>query len=148
MHIRKVTEVSDELVAAMGRLIPQLNPDAPPPDLAHIERIVDSTSSALFIAVDEVDGLSRIIGSLTLSSYPIPTGIRVWIEDVVVDETVRGRGIGEALVRFALIEARELGASSVELTSRPSRAAANRLYLRLGFVPRDTTAYRLTFDDS
>lgn len=86
----------------------------------------------------------RIVGSLTLATFRIPTGVRAWIEDVVVDEQARGHGVGEALNRAALDLARAEGAITVELTSRPSREAANRLYLRMGFVVRDTNVYRYT----
>jgi len=97
------------------------------------------------IAVDrEAD--DRILGSLTLAWFRIPTGVRAWIEDVVVDEEARGHGVGELLNRAALDRARELGAKTVDLTSRPSREAANRLYQRIGFVARDTNVYRFTLD--
>ena len=78
--------------------------------------------------------------------FRIPTGVRAMIEDVVVDEALRGRGIGEALSREALKVARENGARTVDLTSRPSREAANRLYQRIGFKLRDTNVYRYSFD--
>ena len=94
----------------------------------------------LFVA--RVDG--AIVGSLTLAMYPLPTGRKAWIDDVVVDGDARGRGVGEALSRAALDEARRRGAKEVDLTSRPTREAANRLYQRLGFVPRDTNVYRFT----
>jgi ribosomal protein S18 acetylase RimI-like enzyme len=84
------------------------------------------------------------VGSLTLATFPIPTGVRAWIEDVVVDSGARGHGVGEALNRAAIDEARSRGAITVELTSRPSRESANRLYLRLGFEPRETNVYRYT----
>ena len=86
----------------------------------------------------------RIVGMLTLIVFRIPTGVRAWIEDVVVDETARGRGVGEALSQEAVRRALDLGARTVELTSRPSREAANRLYRRLGFVRRDSNLYRYT----
>ena len=76
--------------------------------------------------------------------FPIPTGTRAWIEDVVVDEAARGSGMGAALNQAALDHARLRGAKTVDLTSRPSREAANRLYQRLGFEPRETNVYRLT----
>jgi ribosomal protein S18 acetylase RimI-like enzyme len=82
------------------------------------------------------------VGSLTLVTFRIPTGIRAWIEDVVVDESARGHGVGEALNQAAIEEARHKGAVTVDLTSRPSREAANRLYQRIGFTPRDTNVYR------
>ncbi|MFP4514079.1 MAG: GNAT family N-acetyltransferase [Acidimicrobiales bacterium] len=141
MDITEVTEVTDELVEAFERLVPQLSSSNPPPSVRELEAITSSAASHLLVARD-TDG--RIIGSLTLVVFLIPTGRRAWIEDVVVDETARGAGVGAALNRFALDLARDLGARTVDLTSRPSREAANRLYRGLGFVPRDTNVYRLT----
>ena len=135
-----VTEVSDELVAAFDRLIPQLSNSAPPPGRDGLSTIIDRPDCVLFVA--RIDG--AIVGSLTLAMYPLPTGRKAWIDDVVVDGDARGRGVGEALSRAALDEARRRGAKEVDLTSRPTREAANRLYQRLGFVPRDTNVYRFT----
>ena len=132
--------VTDEVVEAFARLIPQLSSSNPPPTRAQLEDLVASEASTLFVA--RVDG--RIVGSLTLATFRIPTGVRAWIEDVVVDESARGHGVGEALNRAALDRARDEGAITVELTSRPSREAANRLYQRMGFVTRDTNVYRYT----
>jgi ribosomal protein S18 acetylase RimI-like enzyme len=84
----------------------------------------------------------QIVGSLTLVVFRIPTGVRAWIEDVVVDAAARGRGVGQALNQAALDRARAAGATTVDLTSRPSREAANRLYRRLGFAERTTNVYR------
>ncbi len=92
------------------------------------------------LLVARVDG--EIVGALTLVMFPIPTGLRAWIEDVVVDETVRGHGVGAALTQEAVRLARADGARTVDLTSRPSREAANRLYERLGFQLRDSKVYR------
>lgn len=135
------TMPDDELVAAFGRLVPQLSPSAavPTPDL--IREIVDAQASTVLVARDLRDQV-RIVGMLTLIVFRIPTGVRAWIEDVVVDETARGRGVGEALSQEAVRRALALGARTVELTSRPSREAANRLYQRLGFVRRDSNLYR------
>lgn len=132
--------VTDEVVEAFSRLIPQLSSSNPPPSRQQLDALVRSEASTLFVA--RVDG--RIVGSLTLATFRIPTGVRAWIEDVVVDEAARGHGVGEALNRAALDHARTAGAITVELTSRPSREAANRLYQRLGFVTRDTNVYRYT----
>ncbi|MDA2957660.1 MAG: GNAT family N-acetyltransferase [Actinomycetota bacterium] len=132
--------VTDEVVDALARLIPQLSSSNPPPTRSQLEILVSSEASTLFLA--RVEG--RIVGSLTLATFRIPTGVRAWIEDVVVDEQARGHGVGEALNRAALDLARAEGAITVELTSRPSREAANRLYLRMGFVVRDTNVYRYT----
>ena len=134
------TQASDELVQAMLKLIPQLSSSNPPPSLKELDEIISSGSSVLFIARVK----NQIVGSLTLATFRIPTGIRAWIEDVVVDESARGHGVGEALNRAALDEAKRRGAITVELTSRPTREAANRLYLRLGFVLRETNVYRYT----
>lgn len=130
---------SDDLVEAFARLTPQLSSSAPPPGRDELATIIDSPATHLLVAHDE-DG--RIVGSLTLVLFRIPTGMRAWIEDVVVDAEARGQGVGEALNRYALDVAAEHGARSVDLTSRPSREAANRLYRRLGFEPRETNVYR------
>ena len=139
-HIEIATEVTDELVNAMAGLIPQLSKSNPPPTKAELADLIASDASTMFVA--RVDG--RIVGSLTLAMFRIPTGIRAWIEDVVVDDAARGHGVGEGLNRAALDHAKAHGAITVELTSRPSREAANRLYQRLGFVARETNVYRYT----
>ena len=138
IEIHEIVKVDDELIAAMNRLIPQLSNSNPPPDRLALEEIVASDSSILIAAF--IDGV--IVGSLTLIIFSIPTGKRAWIEDVVVDENYRNTGIGEALNQEAINIARRLGAKTVDLTSRPSREAANRLYSRLGFVQRKTNIYR------
>ncbi|CAM8659180.1 MAG: GNAT family N-acetyltransferase [Actinobacteria bacterium] len=141
VQIIEAVEVTPELVAAFERLIPQLSSSNPAPTETELAAICESEASVLLIAVDrEAD--DRILGSLTLAWFRIPTGVRAWIEDVVVDEEARGHGVGELLNRAALDRARELGAKTVDLTSRPSREAANRLYQRIGFVARDTNVYR------
>lgn len=132
--------VDDELVEAMSRLVPQLSSSNPPPDREALGRIVGSEASHLLVARHG----GRIVGTLTLVVFRIPTGVRAWIEDVVVDESARGEGVGAALNEAALVEARRLGAVTVDLTSRPTREAANRLYRRLGFVQRETNVYRHT----
>ena len=138
--VEKATQVTDELVAAFELLIPQLSSSNPPPSREQLAEIVDAPGSVLFVA--RVNGV--IVGSLTLATFRIPTGVRAWIEDVVVDAAARGHGVGEALNKAAIEEAQTRGAITVELTSRPSREAANRLYQRLGFVARDTNVYRYT----
>jgi ribosomal protein S18 acetylase RimI-like enzyme len=135
-----VHAVDDELVEAFNRLIPQLSSSSPPPSHDHLAAMVDSEDTVLFIA--RVDG--RILGSLTLALYRIPTGTKAWIEDVVVDVEARGQGVGEKLNRAALDEARARGAKHVSLTSRPSRDAANSLYRRIGFQAYETNVYRYT----
>ena len=143
IEIAVATRVDEELVAAFTRLIPHLSRSAPVPTPDLIREIVEAQASTVLIARDLRDH-GRIVGMLTLIVFRIPTGVRAWIEDVVVDETVRGRGVGEGLSQEAVRRAVELGARTVELTSRPSREAANRLYQRLGFALRDSNVYRYT----
>lgn len=138
--VEKAGDVTEELVSAFERLVPQLSSSNPPPSAGDLREILADGGSSLFVA--RVDG--RIVGSLTLATFRIPTGLRAWIEDVVVDESARGHGVGEALNRAALADARARGAVTVDLTSRPSREAANRLYRKLGFVARETNVYRYT----
>lgn len=135
--------VDDELVAAFNRLVPQLSRSAAVPTPDAIREIVEGPASTLLLARDDRER-GRIVGLLTLVVFRIPTCVRAWIEDVVVDDSVRGRGVGEALSREAIRRAVGAGARTVELTSRPSREAANRLYQRLGFVRRDSNVYRYT----
>jgi ribosomal protein S18 acetylase RimI-like enzyme len=145
VQIIEAAEVTPELVAAFERLIPQLSSSNPAPTETELAAICESEASVLLIAVDR-EAEDRILGSLTLAWFRIPTGVRAWIEDVVVDEAARGHGVGDLLNRAALDRARELGAKTVDLTSRPSREAANRLYQRIGFVARDTNVYRYSLD--
>ena len=140
VSIRAASEVDDAVVAAFARLIPQLSSSSPAPTAADLLAIVDNPNSVLFLA--EVDG--ALVGSLTLAFYRIPTGLKAWIEDVVVDASARGHGVGEALNLAAIAEARARGAKNVSLTSRSSREAANRLYQRLGFEPYETNLYRFS----
>lgn len=132
-------EVTDELVDAWVRLTPQLSSSSPPPTREQLHEIVTSPATELLIARGD-DG--TILGSLTLVLFRIPTGLRAWIEDVVVDGEARGQGVGAALNTYAVDVAAERGARTVDLTSRPSREAANRLYQRLGFEKRDSNVYR------
>jgi ribosomal protein S18 acetylase RimI-like enzyme len=143
--ISEALEVSDELVAAFGHLVPQLSSSSPAPTAAQLAEIVASPATVLFVARDESGAL---VGSLTLALFRVPTGVLAWIEDVVVDESARGAGAGEKLVAAALGHAEEVGAKSVDLTSRPSREAANRLYLRMGFETRQTNVYRYKMSGS
>ncbi len=136
--------VTDELMAAMARLVPQLSSSNPAPTRAELAELVNSPATVLFVARDP-ERKDEIVGALTLALFRIPTGLRAWIEDVVVDGAERGRGVGEALTRAALERAKAAGAKTVDLTSRPSREAANRLYRRVGFIQRETNVYRYTF---
>lgn len=131
--------MTPELVAAFRVLTPQLSRSAPAPGGHELAEMVRSPATILLMARDSEKGL---VGSLTLVLFRIPTGVRAWIEDVVVDQDARGRGVAEILCREALNRASAAGARTVDLTSRPSRDAANRLYRRLGFEARDTNVYR------
>ena len=137
--VEEATAVTPELVAAFRLLTPQLSRSAPAPGGQELAEMVRSPATILLMARDEEKGL---VGSLTLALFRIPTGLRAWIEDVVVDSDARGRGVAEVLCREALNRASAAGARTVDLTSRPSRESANRLYRRLGFVERDTNVYR------
>ncbi len=138
VQIKICDVVDDDVVQAFEMLIPQLSKSNPSPSRSELEALVKSEASTLFLA--KLDG--RIVGSLTLAMFRIPTGVRAWIEDVVVDDSARGHGAGEALNRAALDFAKANAAITVDLTSRPSREAANRLYQRLGFTLRETNVYR------
>ena len=143
ISVKAAAEVDDGLVEAFSRLIPQLSLSSPPPTAAELLSIIDNPNSVLFIAeLDGDDDVRSVVGSLTLAFYRIPTGLKAWIEDVVVDESARGLGVGEALNVAAIDESRQRGAKNVSLTSRSSREAANRLYQRLGFEPYETNLYR------
>ncbi len=141
--VEEATRVDDDLVEALRRLVPQLS-SSPVPGRRELTEIVDSEAAVLLVARTDA---GVIVGSLTLVLFRVPTGVRAWIEDVVVDEVARGGGTGEALVRAALSRATAAGARSVDLTSRPSRESANRLYQRLGFEIRTTNVYRWKIDD-
>jgi len=132
------TEATAEVVEALARLVPQLSSSSPAPTTSEVAELIASPACDLLVA--RLGG--RIVGSLTLVVFRIPTALRAWIEDVVVDEAARGHGVGAELNRFALGLAAERGARTVDLTSRPSRVAANELYRKLGFVQRETNVYR------
>ncbi|NUR77894.1 MAG: GNAT family N-acetyltransferase [Thermoleophilia bacterium] len=137
MRIDRVTQIDDGLAAGIAALVPQLSPRRAPPDRSALDEIASAAGTSLLVARDGDD----VLGMLTLVLYRVPTGLRGWIHDVVVDEGARGRGLGEALTENALRRAAEAGAISVELTTRPQREAANRLYQRLGFERRETNVY-------
>ena len=139
MRVEKAAEVTDQLLSAMAKLVPQLSSSNPAPTREQLQELVSSPAITLLLARDDAD---EIVGTLTLAMFRIPTGLRAWIEDVIVDGNQRGLGIGELLTRHALMIAREAGATTVDLTSRPSREAANRLYQRVGFERRETNVYR------
>jgi len=140
VRVEKATQATDELLKALAALLPQLSASAPPPKAAELMEIVATPGSHVLVARDEGDA---IVGTLTLVCFRTPTGVHARVEAVVVDDAARGRGAGEALLREAERLARLAGARSIELTSRPEREAANRLYAKLGFELRGTNVYRL-----
>ena len=137
--IRVADNVDAELVEAYQKLTPQLSSSSPAPTEDELAAIIKSDSATVLVAEDES---GTILGSMTLVVFRIPTGVRAWIEDVVVDTEARGMGIGQALNEYAIQLAEQAGAKTIDLTSRPSRESANRLYQRLGFVARETNVYR------
>jgi ribosomal protein S18 acetylase RimI-like enzyme len=144
VKVEIATTLTPAIVDAVARLVGQLSRSAAPPTTAELGDIVSSPATDLFIAID--DG-GTIIGTATLVTFRIPTGARAWIEDVVVDEAGRGQGVGTTLTEAMVERAQEQGCRTVDLTSRPSRASANRMYQRAGFVARDTNVYRLDLRD-
>jgi ribosomal protein S18 acetylase RimI-like enzyme len=142
VEVEILSNIDDDVVEAFGRLLPQLSRSAKPLDAEAISAISSSPAITLLLARCG----REIAGMLTLVMFPLPTGLRAWIEDVVVDEKFRGRGAGEELTRAAIRLAGEAGARTVDLTSRPSREAAGRLYERTGFKLRDTRLYRYSFE--
>ena len=140
--VEAATSVDDELVGAVAALVPQLSSSSPPPGADALDRILANPDATLFVArLDD-----HIVGMLTLITFEIPTAVRAWIEDVVVDERARGQGVAAALVQAALDRSADVGARTVDLTSRPDREAANRLYVRMGFEQRVTNVYRRSLD--
>jgi ribosomal protein S18 acetylase RimI-like enzyme len=137
VKVERATEADEALAEGIGRLVPQLSPTRRPPGIVELVELVATPGTNLIVARDG----DAVLGMLTLIVYRVPTGIRAWIHDVVVDESARGRGVGEALAREALRTAEDAGAISVELTTRQEREAANRLYRRLGFEQRETNVY-------
>lgn len=140
MRIDIVTEADDELYDAFQRLVPQLTANNPPPTPDDLLALVRDSASTLLVARSES---GAVVGALTLAVYRVPTGVRSIVEDVIVDISARGQGIGEALMLRAIEIAREKGAANVSLTSNPMRAAANSLYVKLGFQKRETNSYQL-----
>jgi ribosomal protein S18 acetylase RimI-like enzyme len=143
VSIRPVTEVTESLTDAYRVLIPQLSSSSNPPTGEALQRIIESDSAQILIAEDEN---GEILGTMTLIIFQIPTGIRAWIEDVVVDSSARGKGIGKKLNLAALELAKQAGAKTVDLTSRPARQEANQLYRSIGFAERETNVYRFSFE--
>ncbi len=144
--IQQVAEVTDQLYQACRHLVPQLTHNNPPPTREELALLLTGGSSILFIAQRQESASNAIIGLATLALYRVPTGLRGYIEDVIVDENARGKGIGEALTRACLDYAQNAGCPQVMLTCNPGRQAANRLYQRMGFELRKTNVYRYSFE--
>lgn len=140
--IEIVNEANDEVLEALRRLVPQLSKSAPRLSMDALEEIVESDASILLVA--RQDG--RIVGTLTVAIFRIPSGVRAWIEDVIVDDDVRGQGVGAMLTQVAIGLSKKVGARTIDLTSNPSREAANRLYQRQGFERRETNVYRFSLE--
>jgi len=142
VRVEVLAHVTAEVTDAFGRLLPQLSRSAQPLDEAALTRLVSFDANTVLVA----RVADKIVGTLTLVMFPIPSGLRARIEDVVVDESARGQGVGAVLTEEALRLAKAAGARTVDLTSRPDRGAANRLYQRLGFQLRESQVYRFTID--
>jgi ribosomal protein S18 acetylase RimI-like enzyme len=139
VKVEIATTFTPDVAAAVQGLVPLLSRSNPPPSDEQVAELVTSPATDLFLARDD-DG--TVLGMATLATFRIPTGLRAWIEDVVVDDAARGRGVASAITRAMIDRARERGCVTVDLTSRPSREAANRLYQKLGFQARETNIYR------
>jgi len=141
MRIEAVREATPELHAALARLLPQLNPNLPVPDMTRLQRLVTDPDVTLLVARDGED----IVGTTTVIVYTTPFWIKARLDEVVVDSSARGNGLGEALVKAALDVGREKGAQVAELQSGrgSNRDAAHRLYDRLGFKIRDSDVMRI-----
>lgn len=139
VRIERATESTPLVHAALTRLLPQLNSRLPVPTMERLEAIIADPAVTLLLACEGAE----IVGTATVVVYTTPFWIKARIDDVVVDEGARGKGIGEALVKASLDVARERGAQIAELQSAVQREAANRLYPRLGFERRDSNLYRL-----
>lgn len=142
MKIYEAKAITDDIVRAFEKLIPQLSPNSPIPSKTDLVEIINSKNTILFIAEDEI-----ILGTLTLSIYKTPTGNKVWIEDVVVDNDARGKAIGQKLTQYAINYVSKKGFKKIDLTSTPERVAANKLYQKMGFKKRKTNVYRLLIEN-
>ncbi|MDA7790670.1 GNAT family N-acetyltransferase [Opitutales bacterium] len=138
IRIRKVSEQTEKDLREINNLIPQLSQSAKLLTKAEFTSLLNAESTHLYFAEDK----EQVLGMLSLVTFPIPTGLRGWVEDVVVDTTARGKGVGKLLTMHALKEAQKMGVLTIDLTSRPSRDVANRLYQSVGFSARVTNVYR------
>jgi GNAT superfamily N-acetyltransferase len=141
VRVEAVREATPEVHEALARLLPQLNPGLPVPDMARLERLVADPDVTLLVAKDG----DEIVGTTTVIVYTTPFWIKARLDEVVVDVAARGQGVGEALVKAALDVGRGQGAQVAELQSGRgrNREAAHRLYERLGFKIRDSDVMRI-----
>jgi ribosomal protein S18 acetylase RimI-like enzyme len=137
MRIEQVSEASEELLDAIHRLLPQLTEARTPPTLEQLAQTV--SGQTMLVAFDDATG--TVIGTLTLVTYRVSSGLKGRLEDVIVDASARGQGVGDALVREGMARASAAKVLMLELTSMPYRESANRLYKRLGFVRKPTNVY-------
>lgn len=142
IKVFEITEMSQKVYDAFERLLPQLSSSAKTPTWDELTELIASKAAIVLAAVDDEDPEEKILGTMTLVVFRIPTGVRAWVEDVVVDKEARGKGIGEKLIRTSIERAKAEGAKTVDLTSRPSRVEAHRLYKRCGFEMRETCVFR------
>ena len=142
IKVFEITEMSQKVYDAFERLIPQLSSSAKIPTWEELDELIKSKAAIVLVAVDDEDPEQKILGSMTLVVFRIPTGMRAWVEDVVVDQEARGQGIGEKLIRTAIDRAKAEGCRTIDLTSNPKREAAHRLYKRCGFEMRETCVFR------
>jgi len=140
VRIDAVDEPSDEVRVALAALLPQLNPAIVPPDRQRLAKLIADPAVSLLVARDG----DTIVGTATVIVYTSPAWTKARIEDVVVDQSARGQGVGRALVDACIEIARGKGCTIVELQSKRSRVEANRLYQEMGFELRDSNFYRLT----
>ena len=143
IKVFEITEMSQKVYDTFERLIPQLSSSAKTPTWEELEDLIASKAGIVLAAVDDEDPEEKILGTMTLVVFRIPTGVRGWVEDVVVDKEARGQGIGEKLIRTSIERAKAEGAKTLDLTSRPSRVEAHRLYKRCGFEMRETCVFRI-----
>ena len=142
VRIETVTEATPEVHDSLARLLPQLNSELLVPSMERLRELIADPAVTLLLARDGRD----VVGTTTVIVYTTPFWIKARLDEVVVDEAARGKGVGAALVNAALDVARQKGAQVAELQSGVQREAANRLYPRLGFKRRETNVYRITLD--
>lgn len=143
MKIEMLNLCDANFMKALTRLLPQLSPFSPLPTCEDINAIITSGTCTIWVVKND---RQEIAGMLTLAIYQTPSGRHAWIEDVVVDASMRNQGYGQALTQAAIQFAHSQKAKAVSLTSRPERVAANKLYQKLGFQLLKTNLYRMNLD--